>query len=80
VNSMSSQQKLPWSFYSTLASFGLFFACVNIYIITKWLNHPLSSDLWLIGIVIGFMWLVYSVRMVRIHQHEMINRKQRSSE
>ncbi len=76
---MSNQQKMPWSFYSTIASFAMFFACVNIYILTKWLNHPLSSEFWLVGVIVGFVWLVYSIRMVMIHQKEMIDRKRVAS-
>ncbi|TFG97690.1 hypothetical protein E4H12_07970 [Candidatus Thorarchaeota archaeon] len=75
-----SRQQMPWSFYSTLLSFALFFACINIYILTLWLDHPLASNLWLIGVVIGFILLVYSIRMVRIHQREMIAEKQANSE
>ncbi|MFW9961023.1 MAG: hypothetical protein ACFFDV_08390 [Candidatus Thorarchaeota archaeon] len=72
---MSNQRKMPWSFYSTLASFAVFFACTNIYILTRWLNHPLFSEFWLIGVLVGLVWLLYSIRMVRIHQKEMIERK-----
>jgi len=71
---------MPWSFYSTIASFAVFFACVNIYILTKWLNHPLSSEFWLIGVVIGVVWLIYSIRMVKIHQKEMVERRRAASD
>ena len=73
---MKSRQKMPWSFYSTLASFGVFFASANMYILTKWLDHPFSSDLWLIGVVIGFLWLVFSMHMVSKQQQELIRKKQ----
>jgi hypothetical protein len=73
---MKSTRRIPWSFYSTLASFGVFFASANMYLLTKWLNHPFKSDLWLIGIIIGLVWLVCSIHMVRRHQREMIERKQ----
>ncbi|MFW9956937.1 MAG: hypothetical protein ACFFCT_02610 [Candidatus Odinarchaeota archaeon] len=76
---MSSQQKMPWSFYSTIISFAVFFACLNIYILTKWLNHPLSSEFWLVGVLVGFGWLAYSIRMVKIHQKEMVERKRTAS-
>jgi type VI protein secretion system component VasK len=66
---------MPWSFYSTLAAFGVFFACINIYILARWLNHPFSSDLWLIGAIIGLLWLVYSIWMVRRHQQKMVEEK-----
>ena len=73
---MKSRGKMPWSFYSTLASFGVFFASANMYILTAWLDHPFKSDLWLIGVVIGLVWLVYSIHMVRKHQQELIKKKQ----
>ena len=66
---------MPWSFYATLASFAIFFASVNIYIITLWLAHPLASPLWLVGVVVGALCLVYSIRMVRVHQAELLEKK-----
>ncbi|MGY5860514.1 MAG: hypothetical protein RTU63_14175 [Candidatus Thorarchaeota archaeon] len=75
-----SKQQMPWSFYATLASFAIFFACVNVYILTSLLDHPLGSDLWIIGIVAGFIMLLYSIRMVRIHQRELIEQKEVESE
>jgi len=75
-----SGQKMPWSFYATLISFAIFFASINIYILTSILSHPYASDLWLIGVIGGFILLLYSVRMVRIHQREMIEMKERISE
>ncbi|TFG27626.1 hypothetical protein EU528_12460 [Candidatus Thorarchaeota archaeon] len=71
-----SKQQMPWSFYSTLVSFAIFFVSINIFILTKILGHPLSSDLWLIGVVAGFVLLLYSIRMVRIHQKELIIQKE----
>jgi hypothetical protein len=71
-----SRQQMPWSFYSTLLSFAVFFACINIYLLTSILGHPLASDLWLIGVVMGFVLLMYSVRMVRIHQRELVEKKE----
>ena len=71
-----SRQQMPWSFYSTLLSFAVFFACINIYILTSILSHPLASDLWLIGVVVGFVLLLYSVRMVRIHQRELVEKNE----
>jgi uncharacterized protein (DUF983 family) len=67
--------KMPWSFYATLVSFGIFFACLNIYILTLWLAHPLASPLWLVGVVVGALCLIYSIRMVRIHQAELVEKK-----
>ena len=76
---MRNKRKMPWSFYSTLASFGVFFASANIYILTTWLNHPFKSDLWLIGVVVGLVWLAYSIHMVRRHQQELIDKKRNES-
>jgi hypothetical protein len=69
---------MPWSFYTTLLSFGLFFSTLNIYILTEILNHPAASPLWLVGVIVGFVALLYSIRMVRIHQVELV--AQRRSE
>jgi hypothetical protein len=67
---------MPWSYYATIVSFGIFFASLNIYILTLWLNHPMATPLWLIGVAIGFAALLYSVRMVRVQQAEMVAEKQ----
>ena len=67
---------MPWSFYATLLSFAVFFVSINIYALTALLSHPLASDLWLIGVVAGFALLLYSIRMVRIHQKELIDKKE----
>ena len=68
---------MPWSYYATILSFGIFFASLNIYILTAWLDHPMASPLWLIGVAIGFIALLYSVRMVRIQQAELVAKKQK---
>lgn len=70
-----SQSFMPWSYYAVILTFGLFFASLNIYGFTLWLAHPLASPLWLIGVVIGAVGLLYSIRMVRLHQREMIEKK-----
>jgi hypothetical protein len=67
-----SQKGLPWSFYAVIVTFGVFFFSLNAYILTVWLSHPLRSDLWLIGVAVGLVGLLYSLRMVRIHQRERI--------
>ena len=67
---------MPWSFYATLISFAIFFASINIYFLTMFLSHPWANDLWLIGVVVGFVLLLYSVRMVKIHQRELIEKKE----
>lgn len=70
-----SQISMPWSYYAVILTFAVFFATLNIYIFTLWLSHPLASPLWLIGVVIGAVGLIYSIRMVRIHQRELIEKK-----
>jgi phosphate/sulfate permease len=70
---------MPSSFYATLISFAIFFACLNIYILTSLLDHPLASDLWIIGTIAGFGLLLYSIRMVRIQQRELIETKELGS-
>jgi len=70
-----SQASMPWSYYAVILTFGIFFASLNIYGFTLWLSHPLASPLWLIGAVIGAVGLIYSIRMVRIHQRELIEKK-----
>jgi len=70
-----TQRRLPWSFYSTLLTFGVFFFCLNVYILTALFHHPYASPLWLVGMAVGLIGLLLSIRMVRIHQAEMIERK-----
>jgi hypothetical protein len=66
---------MPWSFYSVVVSFGVFFFSLNIYLLTKWLHHPLASDLWLVGVFAGLVGLAFSVYKVRVHQRELIRMK-----
>ncbi|UCH05295.1 MAG: hypothetical protein JSW05_03800 [Candidatus Thorarchaeota archaeon] len=73
-----SQKGLPWSFYAVLVTFAVFFFSLNAYILTVWFSHPLRSDFWLIGVAAGFVGLLYSVRMVQIHQRERIEAKRHS--
>ena len=68
---------MPWSFYATIATFGLFFFCLNVYILTRVFSHPYASDLWLIGVLGGLISLLYSIRMVRIHQAELVQLKKK---
>jgi uncharacterized protein (DUF2062 family) len=74
-----SLMEMPWSFYASLISFGIWFASLNIYLLTIWLAHPFASPLWLIGVVIGVICQIYSYRMVRIHQAELIEKKRKES-
>jgi hypothetical protein len=69
-------KSMPWSFYSTIVTFGIFFFCLNVYILTKVFTHPYASELWLIGVIIGLIGLLYSVRMVRVHQAELVLMKE----
>ena len=69
------RQELPWSFYAILASFAIFFGCLNIYLLTLWLDHPFGSWLWLLGAIIGLILLIVSIYMMRIQQRDMIMRK-----
>ena len=71
-----SIKSLPWSFHATILTFAIFFFSLNVYVLTKIFAHPYASDLWLIGVIIGLVGLLYSIRMVRIHQAEFIARKQ----
>jgi hypothetical protein len=74
-----SLMEMPWSFHASLISFAIWFASLNIYLITLWLDHPFASPLWLIGVVIGVVCQIYSYRMVRIHQAELIEKKRLES-
>ncbi|MHA2046236.1 MAG: hypothetical protein ACW99G_15715 [Candidatus Thorarchaeota archaeon] len=70
-----SQSFMPWSYYAVILTFGIFFASINIYIFTLWLAHPLASPFWLIGVVIGGVGLIYSIKMVRVHQQVLVKKK-----
>lgn len=67
---------MPSSFYAILVSFAIFFGCLNIYILTTWLDHPLASPLWLVGTIIGVFLLIYSIYMMRRQQREIVMKKQ----
>ncbi|TFG28285.1 hypothetical protein EU527_17500 [Candidatus Thorarchaeota archaeon] len=71
-----SSKKMQWSFYAILISFAIFFASLNIYIMTSLLDHPWKSHLWIIGVIIGLAMLIYSIYIMRIHQKQMISSKQ----
>ncbi len=76
--SLMNQTKMPWSFSALLVTFAIFFFSLNVYIGTKLLSHPWASDLWLIGIAAGGAGLLYSIRMIRVHQRQMIKDKEES--
>jgi type VI protein secretion system component VasK len=63
---------MPWSFSVLLVTFAIFFFSLNVYIVTSLLSHPWASDLWLIGVVVGGIGLLYSIRMLRVHQQQLI--------
>jgi uncharacterized membrane protein len=71
---------MPWSYYATIVSFGIFFTCLNIYIFTLWLSHPFASPYWLVGVAFGAILLLYSIRMVRIQQAELVEKKRLETE
>ena len=66
---------MPWSYYSTIVTFGLFFASLNIFIFTTLLSHPMEGPIWLVLTIIGAIGLVGSIWMVRIQQDELIAKK-----
>ena len=70
---------MPWSYYAVILTFGIFFASLNIYIFTLWLAHPLASPFWLVGVGLGAIGLIYSIRMVRIHQAELVEKKRQET-
>ncbi len=74
-----SSRRLPLSFYLTLVTFGVFFACLNIYILTAILNHPWASPLWLVGVLIGLAGLIYSAVLVRRDQRRLVSEKSASA-
>jgi len=70
---------MPWSFHASLISFAIWFASLNIYVFTLWLAHPFASPLWLVGVIVGVLCQIYSYRMVRIHQAELIEKKRQET-
>jgi hypothetical protein len=71
-----STNSLPWSYYAVIVTFAVFFFSINAHLLTIWLSHPMQSDLWLLGVAIGLVGLIYSIYMARIHQRELIAAKQ----
>ena len=69
---------MPWSFSALLVTFAIFFFSLNVYIFTNLVSHPWASDLWLIGVVAGGAGLLFSIRMIRVHQRQMIKYKEES--
>ena len=75
-----STKSLPWSYYAVIVTFAVFFFSINAYLLTIWLSHPMQSDLWLLGVGIGLVGLMYSIYMARIHQRELIKAKEQETE
>ncbi len=75
-----STKSLPMSYYAVIVTFAVFFFSVNAHLLTIWLSHPMQSDLWLLGVGIGFVGLMYSIYMARIHQRELIAAKKEEIE
>ncbi|MGY5876692.1 MAG: hypothetical protein RTU30_13170 [Candidatus Thorarchaeota archaeon] len=73
--SVSNMPQMPWSYYSTIVTFGLFFTSLNIFILTTLLSHPMEGPIWLVLTLIGAVGLVWSIWMVRVHQNELIEKK-----
>ena len=66
---------MPSSYFAVLVSFAIFFFFLNVYILTLLLLHPLASPWWLILSIIGLVGLLYSIRLVRIQQVELVRQK-----
>lgn len=75
---MSETATFPWSFYSILIMFAIFFFSLNVYIATELLSHPWRSPFWILGIIIGFIGLIWSYKWVRIHQAELVEKKRQA--
>ncbi len=76
-----SALELPSSYFMVIVTFAVFFFSLNVFIIAELTSNPAASPLWLIGVAVGLIGLLYSYRMVRIHQKELIEaKKQRDAE
>ncbi|MGY5853835.1 MAG: hypothetical protein RTU92_09735 [Candidatus Thorarchaeota archaeon] len=73
--SVNNMPQMPWSYYSTIVTFGFFFASLNIFILTALLSHPMQGPIWLVLTIVGAVGLVGSIWMVRVHQNELIAKK-----
>ncbi|MHA2424556.1 MAG: hypothetical protein ACXAEF_07195 [Candidatus Thorarchaeota archaeon] len=69
--------QLPSSYYSVIITFGVFFFFLNAYILTLVLSHPWSSPIWLVISIAGLIGLIYSYRLVRTQQEELIEEKRK---
>ncbi|MBD3407150.1 MAG: hypothetical protein GF411_13610 [Candidatus Lokiarchaeota archaeon] len=70
-----SQLSMPSSYYYTIVAFAIFFSSLNIFILTEWLDHPLKSPIWLAVAIIGFVALIFSWRLVKKQQMELMMKK-----
>jgi hypothetical protein len=71
-----SYLKLPWSYSGAIITFGVFFFSLNVYIFTTVLSHPYASPWWLVISAIGLVGFIFSLWKARIHQAELVARKQ----
>ncbi len=68
-------RNMPSSYYAILGSFAIFFGCLNVAVLTFLLNHPFQSNLWFVGTAIGLVMLLISIRMMRIQQRDLIEKR-----
>ncbi len=67
--------QLPWSYSAAIVTFGIFFFSLNVYVFTLLLGHPFASPLWIVFSIIGLVGFVYSLRMAKKHQAELVAKK-----
>ncbi|MHA1907507.1 MAG: hypothetical protein ACW98Y_09460 [Candidatus Thorarchaeota archaeon] len=70
-----SALQMPSSYFAVIVTFGIFFFFLNAYILTLILSHPLASPLWLVISFAGLIGLIYSYRLVRVQQEQLIEEK-----
>lgn len=68
--------ELPWSYSAAIVTFGIFFFSLNVYLFTLVLSHPFASPWWIVLSVIGLIGFIYSLRMAKVHQAELVVKKQ----
>ncbi|MFW9920134.1 MAG: hypothetical protein ACFFED_11070 [Candidatus Thorarchaeota archaeon] len=71
-----SYLELPWSYSAAIITFGIFFFSLNVYIFTLIMSHPFASPLWIVLAGVGLIGFAFSLRMARIHQEELVLKKQ----
>lgn len=68
--------KLPWSFSAAMITFGVFFFSLNVYVLTLVLSHPMASPWWMAISIVGLAGFIYSLRMAKKHQAELVAKNQ----